>query len=107
MVSLTSAATINVIKVLTLGFLSFVVAFFSVPPLTHFLYKHRLWRTVKKNKSIDGQDLVVTPKVHLSQEKPVPRFGGLLVWVIPLAVSLRSEERRVGKECRSRWSPYH
>src|ERR1017187_7571101 len=22
-------------------------------------------------------------------------------------VALRSEERRVGKECRSRWSPYH
>src|SRR5260221_353415 len=23
------------------------------------------------------------------------------------SVTLRSEERRVGKECRSRWSPYH
>ena len=23
------------------------------------------------------------------------------------AVAKRSEERRVGKECRSRWSPYH
>ena len=23
------------------------------------------------------------------------------------AVTPRSEERRVGKECRSRWSPYH
>ncbi len=22
-------------------------------------------------------------------------------------VPMRSEERRVGKECRSRWSPYH
>ena len=22
-------------------------------------------------------------------------------------VKARSEERRVGKECRSRWSPYH
>ena len=22
-------------------------------------------------------------------------------------LDLRSEERRVGKECRSRWSPYH
>ena len=22
-------------------------------------------------------------------------------------ISMRSEERRVGKECRSRWSPYH
>ena len=24
-----------------------------------------------------------------------------------IAVLMRSEERRVGKECRSRWSPYH
>ena len=23
------------------------------------------------------------------------------------AAPVRSEERRVGKECRSRWSPYH
>ena len=22
-------------------------------------------------------------------------------------INVRSEERRVGKECRSRWSPYH
>ena len=22
-------------------------------------------------------------------------------------IGVRSEERRVGKECRSRWSPYH
>ena len=22
-------------------------------------------------------------------------------------LTMRSEERRVGKECRSRWSPYH
>ena len=26
---------------------------------------------------------------------------------IPYYVRSRSEERRVGKECRSRWSPYH
>src|SRR5260221_12499342 len=25
----------------------------------------------------------------------------------PRAANARSEERRVGKECRSRWSPYH
>ena len=48
-------------------------------------------------------------------------FGGiyddrLLVKPVPMALRLmpdaemelpRSEERRVGKECRSRWSPYH
>src|SRR2546430_4280457 len=25
----------------------------------------------------------------------------------PTSIAERSEERRVGKECRSRWSPYH
>src|SRR5256886_16835754 len=39
-------------------------------------------------------------------------LGGGTVRIIltvedPNAVFLRSEERRVGKECRSRWSPYH
>ena len=28
-------------------------------------------------------------------------------YVIPQGGPMRSEERRVGKECRSRWSPYH
>ena len=27
--------------------------------------------------------------------------------VVRVLRSCRSEERRVGKECRSRWSPYH
>ena len=27
--------------------------------------------------------------------------------IIATATTTRSEERRVGKECRSRWSPYH
>src|SRR2546429_2139125 len=27
--------------------------------------------------------------------------------LIYLTIMVRSEERRVGKECRSRWSPYH
>src|SRR3712207_2518910 len=31
------------------------------------------------------------------------RLGGV-DWPLP---AVRSEERRVGKECRSRWSPYH
>ena len=36
---------------------------------------------------------------------PIDRdsFGSLRNW----SYTVRSEERRVGKECRSRWSPYH
>ena len=38
---------------------------------------------------IQGRDTALVPIVVI---KPIPS---------------RSEERRVGKECRSRWSPYH
>ena len=31
----------------------------------------------------------------------------LIIRTIVLDLGNRSEERRVGKECRSRWSPYH
>src|SRR5256885_13779381 len=34
-------------------------------------------------------------------------FGRLLWTALILVVLWRSEERRVGEECRSRWSPYH
>ena len=44
--------------------------------------------------------------VALHDEHPAQRrlrlLGADLVFDVP-----RSEERRVGKECRSRWSPYH
>src|SRR5258708_32788954 len=36
---------------------------------------------------------------RLAEAKEIPCFG--------LTSQERSEERRVGKECRSRWSPYH
>src|SRR5207249_9722041 len=34
-------------------------------------------------------------------------FGFVAVLVTFLGISMRSEERRVGKECRSRWAPDH
>ena len=35
------------------------------------------------------------------------KFSKLEAYIIVTQVVARSEERRVGKECRSRWSPYH
>ena len=39
----------------------------------------------------------------------LPPLGVTLATLLggALAAGSRSEERRVGKECRSRWSPYH
>ena len=34
-------------------------------------------------------------------------IGGVIGVMFMIPLRSRSEERRVGKECRSRWSPYH
>src|SRR2546422_7429501 len=40
--------------------------------------------------------------------RAAPRRSSLrLPLSLPGSFASRSEERRVGKECRSRWSPYH
>ena len=36
-----------------------------------------------------------------------PNKGSFQVDERKVTIKSRSEERRVGKECRSRWSPYH
>ena len=43
------------------------------------------------------------PKIEIEEISEDKRYGRLVVE--PL--ERRSEERRVGKECRSRWSPDH
>ena len=39
--------------------------------------------------------------------EPCPMCLSALYWAGVKRICYRSEERRVGKECRSRWSPYH
>ena len=53
-----------------------------------------------------------TPCANLEQTHVIVRiFHEILSLVAPhvaiITETNRSEERRVGKECRSRWSPYH
>ena len=68
----------------------------------------RLWKDEQLVEKIDRLPLELSPK----KSKPLGRccvHKERAVWkykTFPLLV-LRSEERRVGKECRSRWSPYH
>ena len=46
-------------------------------------------------------------QLSLQDEPPVLHLKAVLINAARDRPVLRSEERRVGKECRSRWSPYH
>src|SRR5258708_38675398 len=56
---------------------------------------------------IDHPEMIINDAIRIVKK------GGKVIFTIPsfkakwLLEFLRSEERRVGKECRSRWSPYH
>ena len=50
---------------------------------------------------LNSMRLLRYSSLHLMREKKAGEKKGKFLGV------LRSEERRVGKECRSRWSPYH
>ena len=54
-----------------------------------------------------GQYYPANSKIH--KLDPRTKIIAAIIFMIALFVvnQFRSEERRVGKECRSRWSPYH
>src|SRR3989454_12843353 len=48
----------------------------------------------------------LNPDVTVVHAQRADIAGNTQIWGL-VGVQQRSEERRVGKECRSRWSPYH
>src|SRR5256885_2733157 len=72
---------------------------------------------LRLESSIEG-DAIVAPVHAVGSPRGVGPFALVLVCVkvqhtesalagLDAELAPRSEERRVGKECRSRWSPYH
>src|SRR2546430_12217798 len=55
-----------------------------------------IWRRIWRSIATGSRTYTILVNVRLSTD-----YGFILL------ISSRSEERRVGKECRSRWSPYH
>ena len=61
---------------------------------------------MKKQIFTDKAPAAIGPYSQAIQWGDVVFISGQIP-LIPSSGELRSEERRVGKECRSRWSPYH
>ena len=88
-----------------------------------------LERYPKEVQLSDGGAVTLRPLVRMDEEAMLDFFAGLTDadrlylrndvstpgvikdWIKNIdyrrVLPIRSEERRVGKECRSRWSPYH
>ena len=67
---------------------------------------HEYYRENKKKfkKDMDNFLKLIRPEIEKETKKPYEEIEKE-TWIY--YEKERSEERRVGKECRSRWSPYH
>ena len=63
------------------------------------------------DETLGEQNSITTGKIYshvIDRERRGAYLGGTVQIIHHITNDLtRSEERRVGKECRSRWSPYH
>src|SRR2546430_16743751 len=67
-------------------------------------------REARTRERVDARGLVVAPgfiDIQAHSRDALLIGDGRVVGKVTQGVTTRSEERRVGKECRSRWSPYH
>ena len=87
----------------------------EMPAIQAFLKKNKekgfevLAITVDKPADMEQAKQIMGQYSFLFAEKKQIDYSGYgRIWRIPSTFIIdRSEERRVGKECRSRWSPYH
>src|SRR5258708_18316963 len=69
-------------------------------PISHHFHNRKIMKdAIKLLLSLQDKDLDV--------DRLKAELASIPGKITGLKSDIRSEERRVGKECRSRWSPYH
>lgn len=75
-------------KVLLPAVLSFIIGIIIAPAIGRFLVRHHLWKKKNVSKTIDGKEATITASLHNDEKLPVPRLGGIVVWVSVFATAL-------------------
>src|SRR3712207_9250053 len=78
------------------------VIFYHLPDLSYTLSQYRCVQFLEANH----QESFLKIEIHHLFQIPLTAAHQVQLEILRYGI-IRSEERRVGKECRSRWSPYH
>jgi len=68
------------IKVLLPAALAFVIGIMIAPLITHFLYKHKVWKKEGGKKALGGRDATEFNRLKGCNETKTPRMGGIVIW---------------------------
>jgi len=72
----------NAIKIFFPAVISFVVGILLTPLATHYFYKYKMWRRIKRENNIPEKEGSGFAKIHDSTaETSTPRTGGMIIWI--------------------------
>lgn len=82
----------SIIKVFIPAAAAFAIGILFAPILTHYLYKHKVWKKVADKIALDGSTATEFVKLrennHTGTETRTPRMGGILIWATVIFVTL-------------------
>ncbi len=76
----------DIVKVIFPAATAFVIGIAITPLITHFLYKHKVWKEggTEGKVAMDGTEAVEFNKLHAKLELKTPRMGGIVIWASAL-----------------------
>ncbi|MBU1046440.1 hypothetical protein KKH36_01505 [Patescibacteria group bacterium] len=73
---------LDVVKIFVPWTVSFFIGLAIAPALTHYLYKHKMWKkTSGKQKGLGGGGTPIFNKLHKEKDTGTPRMGGIVIWM--------------------------
>lgn len=69
-----------IISVLIPALTAFTIGIFITPIVTHFLYKHKVWKKQGGKTALGGHEAVEFNRLKGEAETKTPRMGGIIIW---------------------------
>ena len=68
------------LTVLLPALVAFLIGVLLTPLVTHFLYKHRVWKKQGGKQAIGGHEATEFNRLKGAAETKTPRMGGIIIW---------------------------
>lgn len=84
----TEVTRLDIVKILIPTIFTFVIGILITPIVTHFMYKHELWKKKSVSRTVDGRAATITSKLHNDEARKTPRMGGIVIVASVLITAL-------------------
>ncbi len=71
---------ITITNILIPALIAFVIGIAITPIVTHFLYKHKVWKKTGGKIAMNGTEATVFNELKGKDEHKTPRMGGIVIW---------------------------